>query len=70
MDAKKKYCMTSKFVFLNSETIIGLKTSGRRNLEEYSQTLNGCSVKSLLSVSNLGVLFDTNLPFESHISNI
>jgi len=63
--------MTSNFLLLNSEKteilIIGQKTSSRNNLE-YCLTLDGCSVKS--SVRNLGVLFDTNLSFESHVSSI
>ncbi|ROI16503.1 Activin receptor type-1C [Anabarilius grahami] len=37
----------------------------------YRLTLtDGCSVKSSSSVRNLGVLFDTNLSFESHVSSI
>ena len=49
--------------------MIGPKTSARTNLE-HCLTLDGCSVKSLLSVRNLGVLFDTNLSFESHVYSI
>jgi len=48
---------------------IGQKTSTRNNLE-YRLTFDGCSVKSSLSVRNLGVLFDTNLSFENHVSSI
>ncbi len=39
------------------------------NLENYI-TLDGCSVNSFSSVRNLGVVFDRNLLFESHISSI
>ncbi len=40
------------------------------NLEHYL-TLDGCSVNSSSSsVRNLGVLFDSNLSFESHVSSI
>ncbi|MGL5674454.1 MAG: reverse transcriptase family protein, partial [Plesiomonas shigelloides] len=68
-----KNWMTSNFLLLNSEKTeiltIGPKTSAHKNLE-YCLTLDGCSVKSSSSVRNLGVLFDTNLSFESHISSI
>jgi len=74
--ADMKNWMTSNFLLLNSEKkkkteilIIGQKTSKRNSLE-YSLTLDGCSVKSSSSVKNLGVLFDTNLSFESHVSSI
>ena len=70
--ADKKNWMTSNFLLLNSEKteilIIGQKTSSRNNLE-YCLTLDGCSVKSSSLVRNLGVLFDTNLSFESHVSS-
>ena len=56
---------TEKTEFL----IIGQKNSTSSNLE-YCLTLDGCSVKSSSSVRNLGVLFDTNLSFESHVSSI
>ncbi|XP_077094295.1 uncharacterized protein LOC143746358 [Siphateles boraxobius] len=68
-----KNWMTSNFLLLNSEKteilIIGQKTSTGNNLE-YRLTLDGCSVKSSPSVRNLGVLFDTNLSFESHVSSV
>jgi len=47
--------------------IIGQKLP---HVTEYCLTLDGCSVKSLSSVRNLGVLFDANLSFESHMSCI
>ncbi len=34
---------------------------------EHGLTFDGCSVDSSLSVRNLGVLFDSNLSFESHV---
>ncbi len=49
--------------------IIGPKTSACNNLE-YCLTLDGCSVSSSSSIRNLGVLFDSNLSFESHVSSI
>ncbi|XP_067237023.1 uncharacterized protein, partial [Chanodichthys erythropterus] len=68
-----KNWMTRNFLLLNSEKtdilIFGPKTSSRKNLE-YSLTLDGCSIKPSSSVRNLGVLFDTNLSFESHVSSI
>ncbi len=50
--------------------IIGPKNPTCNNLEHYL-TLDGCSVNSSSSsVTNLGVLFDSNLSFESHVSSI
>ncbi len=69
-----KNWMTSNFLLLNSEKtevlIIGPINPTCNNLEHYL-TLDGCSVNfSSSSVRNLGVLFDSNLSFESHVSNI
>ncbi len=66
--------MTSDFLLLNSEkktevSIIGPKTPTSNNLEQ-CLTLDGCSVDSLSSVRNLGVLFDSNLSFDIHVSSI
>ncbi len=50
--------------------IIGPKNPTCNNLEHYL-TLDGCSVNSSSSSDrNLGVLFDSNLSFESHVSSI
>ncbi len=62
----------SNFLLLNSEKtevlIIGPKTPTSNNLEHYL-TLDGCTVDSSSSVRNLGVLFDSNLSFDSHVSS-
>ncbi len=67
------WCKKRKCLLLNSEKtevlIIGPKTPTSNNLE-HCLTLDGCSVDSSSSVSNLGVLFDSNLSFDSHISSI
>ncbi len=49
--------------------IIGHKTPTCNNLE-HCLTLDGCSVNSSSSVRNLGVIFDSNLSFDSHVSSI
>ncbi len=49
--------------------IIRPKSNTSNNLE-HCLTLDGCSVDSLSSVRNLGVLFDSNLSFDSHVSSI
>ncbi len=49
--------------------VIGPKNHTSNNLE-HGLILDGCSVDSLSSVRNLGVLFDSNLSFESHVSSI
>ncbi len=65
--------MTDNFLLLNYEKtevlIIEPKNHKSNNLE-HSITLDGCSVNYFSSVRNLGVLFDSNLSFESHISSI
>ncbi len=68
-----KMWMTSNFLLLNSEKtellIIGPKTPKSNNLE-HCLTLDGCSLDSSSSVRNLGVLFDSNLSVDSHVSSI
>ncbi len=49
--------------------IIGPKNHTSNNLE-HCLTLDGCSLDSSSSVRNLGVLFDNNLSFDSHVSSI
>ncbi len=63
-----KNWMTSNFLLPNSEKTIP-KNPTCNNLEHYL-TLDGCSVNSSSSVRSLGVLFDSNLLFESHVSSI
>ncbi len=67
-----KNWMTNNFLQLNSEKteelIIGLKNHTINNLE-HCLTLDGCSLDSSSSVRNLGVLFDSNLSFDSHVSS-
>ncbi len=68
-----KNWMTNNFLLLNSEKtevlIIGPKNHTSNNLE-HRLTLDGCSLDSSSSVRNLGVLFDSNLSFDSHVSSI
>ncbi len=68
-----KNCMTNNFLLLNSEKkqvlIIGPKNHTSNNLE-HGLTLDCCSLDSSSSVRNLGVLFVSNLSFDSHISSI
>ncbi len=71
VDIKKR--MTNNFLLLNSEKtevlIIEPKNHTSNNLE-HCLTLDGCSLDSSSSVRNLGVLFDSDLTFDSHISSI
>ncbi len=61
------------FLLLNSEKtevlIIGPKNHTSKNLV-HGLTLDGCSLDSSSSVRNLGVLLDSNLSFDSHVSSI
>ncbi len=71
VDVKK--WMTSNLLLVNSEKtdvlIIGHKPLTNNNLE-HCLTLDGYSVDSSSSVRNLGVLFDINLSFDSHVFSI
>ncbi len=49
--------------------IIGTKNHTSNNLE-HGLTLDGCSLDSSSSVRNLGVLFDSSVSFDSHVSSI
>ncbi len=68
-----KNWMTNNFILLNTEKtevlIIGPKKHTSNNLE-HCLTLDGCSLDFSSSVRNLGVLFDSNLSYESHVSSI
>ncbi len=61
------------FLLLNTEKtevlIIGPKNHTINKLE-HCLTLDGCSLDSSSSARNLGVLFDSNLSFDSHVSSI
>ncbi len=67
-----KYWMTNNFLLLNSDKteilLIGPKKS-TQNLLDYNLHLDGCPVTSS-TVKNLGVILDSNLSFENHISNV
>ncbi len=64
--------MTNNFLLLNSDKteilLIGPKNS-TQNLLDYNLQLDGCPVTSC-TVKNLGVILDSNLSFEKHISNV
>ncbi len=64
--------MTNNFLLLNSDKteilLIGPKNS-TQNLLDYNLQLDGCPVTSS-TVKNLGVILDSNLSFEKHISNV
>ncbi len=64
--------MTSNFLLLNSDKteilLIGPKNS-TQNLLDYNLQLDGCNVTSS-KVKNLGVILDSNLSFENHISHV
>ncbi len=64
--------MTSNFLLLNSDKteilLIGPKNS-TQNLLDYNLQLDGCNITSS-TVTNLGVILDSNLSFENHISHV
>ncbi len=64
--------MTSNFLLLNSDKteilLIGPKNS-TQNLLSYNLQLDGCNVTSS-TVKNLGVISDSNLSLENHISHV
>ncbi len=64
--------MTNHFLLLNSDKteilFIGPKNS-TQNLLDYKLQLDGCPVTSS-TVKNLGVVLDSNLSFENHISHV
>ncbi len=64
--------MTNNFLLLNSDKtdilLIGLKNS-TQNLLDHNLQLDRCTVTSS-TVKNLGVILDSNLSFENHISHV
>ncbi len=63
--------MTNNFLLNSDKTeilLIGPKDS-TQNLLDYNLQLVGCNVTSS-TVKNLGVILDSNLSFENHISNV
>ncbi len=64
--------MTNNFLLLNSDKteilLIGPKNS-TQILLDYNLQLDGCAVTSS-KVKNLGVILDSNLSFENHISHV
>ncbi len=67
-----KYWMTNNFLFLNSDKteklLIGPKNS-TQNLLDHNLQLDGFPAPSS-TVKNLGVVLDSNLSFENHISHV
>ncbi len=66
--------MTNNFLLLNSDkTDITYWTKKKKNITQnlldYNLQLDGCPVTSS-TVKNLGVILDSNLSFEKHISNV
>uniref|UniRef100_A0A8C1X7T0 Reverse transcriptase domain-containing protein n=1 Tax=Cyprinus carpio TaxID=7962 RepID=A0A8C1X7T0_CYPCA len=64
--------MTNNFLLLNSDKteilLIGPENI-TQNLVDYNLQLDGCTVTSS-TVKNLGVILDSNLSFENHISHV
>ncbi len=64
--------MTNNFLLLNSEKtkilLIGPKNS-TQNILDHNLQLDGCTVTSS-KVKNLGVILDSKLSFENHISHV
>ncbi|MGL4813803.1 MAG: RNA-directed DNA polymerase, partial [Enterobacter sp.] len=65
--------MTYNFLMLNSnktEILIIEPKRSNQNTLGYNLPINGCTVVPSSTVKNLGVMLDSNLSFDSHISNI
>jgi len=72
--------MTCNFLLLNSDKtevlVLGTKTSKSKmadyvlNLDSFSLNLDASSAATSSAVKNLGVVFDQNLSFNTHIKNI
>lgn len=71
IDIKK--WMTQNFLLLNSEKteimVVGPQ-SQRRKLSDFMLNINGISIASNAAVKDLGVTFDPDLAFDTHIKNI
>ena len=68
-----KTWMTQNFLLLNSdktEVVVFGPDQSREKLFSYISTLDGISLVSGSTVRNLGVIFDQNLSFDSHIKQI
>ncbi len=67
-----KYWMTNNFLLLNSDKteilLIGPKNS-TQNILDHNLQLDGCTVTSS-TVKQLGVILDSSLSFENHISHV
>ncbi len=64
--------MTNNFLLLNSdkkEILLIEPKNSTQNLLDYNLQLDGCTVTSS-TVKNLGVILDSNLSFENHISHV
>ncbi len=64
--------MTNIFLLLNSdktEILIIRPKNSTQNLLDFNLQLDGCPVTSS-TVKNLGVILDSNLCFENHMSNV
>ncbi len=65
--------MTNNSLLLNSDKteilLIGQNKNSTQNVLDYNLQLDGCTVTSS-TVKNLGVILDSNLYFENHISNV
>ncbi len=58
--------MTNNFLLLNSDKD---QKNSTQNLLDHNLQLDGCPVTSP-TVKNLGVILDSNLSFENHISHV
>ncbi len=64
--------MTNNFILLNSdktEILLNGPKNSTQNILDHNLKLDGCTVTSS-TVKNLGVILDSNLSFENHISNV
>ncbi len=64
-----KYWMTNNFLLLKTDILLIGPKNSTQNLLDYNLQLDGCTVTSS-TVKNLGVLLESNLSFENHISHV